>query len=68
MLMKTMQDIRTQSDQDLAETVTRARETLRVERFKDKFTRKASIIRNAKLEAARALSELTARRRNQATK
>lgn len=52
------------SDRDLVELVTEARETVRAERFKDAFSRKASVIRTAKLEIARALTELSARRRN----
>ena len=50
------------SDRDLAELVAAARETIRAERFKDAFSRKASVIRTAKLEIARALTELTKRR------
>jgi len=45
-----------------------ARDTVRQERFKDKFARKASIIRNAKNEVARALTELSVRRSNPETK
>lgn len=52
------------SDRDLVESVTTAREVLRAERFKDKFSRKASVIRKAKLEISRALTELNKRRRN----
>jgi hypothetical protein len=37
------------------------RETLREERFKDRFTRKASIIRATKLTIAQAMTEITAR-------
>lgn len=62
--MTNMQDIRNKSDKELTDVVDSARETLREERFKDKLGRKASIIKKAKLEIARALSELTARRRN----
>ncbi|MEZ4195464.1 MAG: 50S ribosomal protein L29 [Candidatus Paceibacterota bacterium] len=57
-----MSDIVKKTDAELVELVEKARETVRLERFKDKFSRKASIINNAKKEIARALTELTARR------
>lgn len=63
-----MQDIRKKSDTELTEMVQSARETIREERFKDKFSRKANIVRNAKTEIARVLTELSARRRNPETK
>ncbi len=63
-----MQDIRKKSDAELAEMVHSARETVREERFKDKFSRKASIIQNAKTEIARVLTELSVRRSNTETK
>jgi ribosomal protein L29 len=66
--MTNMQDIRKKSEKDLAEVVEKGRQTLRHERFKDAMSRKASIIRGAKTEIARALTELNARRRNQETK
>ena len=66
--MTNMQDIRKKSDVELAEMVQSARETVREERFKDKFSRKASVIKKAKTDAARALTELGARRRNPETK
>jgi len=66
--MTNMQDIKKKSDAELTELVQTARTTVREERFKDKFGRKASIIRNAKTEIARALTELTARRNNGDTK
>lgn len=66
--MTNMQDIRSKTEKELTEMVDSARETIRKERFKDKFGRKASVIKNAKTEIARALSELTARRRNPETK
>lgn len=66
--MTKMQDIQKKSETELTELVQEARETVRQERFKDKFARKASIIRNAKTEIARALTELNTRRRNQETK
>ncbi len=63
-----MQDIRNKSEAELAEIVQTARDTVRQERFKDKFARKANIIRNAKTEIARALTELSARRNKLETK
>lgn len=66
--MTKMQDIVKKSEAELTEMVQTARETVREERFKDKFGRKANVIRTAKTEIARALTELTARRRNQKTK
>lgn len=61
--MTKMEDIRKKSDAELASVVEQSRETVRQERFKDRFSRKAGVIRQAKLEAARALTELTARRK-----
>jgi ribosomal protein L29 len=58
-------DIQKKTDAELAILVNENRETLRQERFKDKFTRKASVIKNAKQTIAQALTELTSRRRNQ---
>ncbi len=66
--MSKSEDIRKKSEKDLAEMVQKGRETVRHERFKDALSRKASVIRNAKKETARALTELNARRRNQETK
>lgn len=66
--MTNMQDIRKKSDKELTEVVQKARETVRQERFKDIMSRKASTIRNGKTEIARALTELSARRRNPETK
>lgn len=66
--MTKMEDVRKKSDVELSELVQSARETLRAERFKDRFSRKANIIRNAKLEVSRALTELTARKNNPQTK
>jgi len=66
--MTNMLDIKKKSDRELAELVKESRETVRLERFKDKFSRKASTIRTAKTEIARALTELSARRRNVDTK
>jgi len=66
--MINMTDIRKKSETELTEVVEAARETLRTERFKDKFSRKANVIQNAKTEIARVLTELTDRRRNPETK
>lgn len=66
--MTNMKDIQKKSDAELTELVKTDRDTVRQERFKDKFSRKASIIRTAKTGIARALTELNARRRNQETK
>lgn len=66
--MTNMEDIKKKSDGELTELVQTARETIRTERFKDKFSRKASVIVNAKKDIARSLTELTARRRNPQTK
>ena len=56
-----MTDIRKKTEAELAELVRAARETIRTERFKDKLSRKASVIKTAKTEIARALTELTSR-------
>lgn len=61
--MTKMEDVRKKSDAELASMVEQSRETVRQERFKDRFSRKAGVVRQAKLEAARALTELTARRK-----
>ena len=66
--MINMQDVRKKTDAELTELVATARQTVREERFKDKFSRKASVIATAKTEIARALTELSARRRNVETK
>ncbi len=62
--MTNMSEIRKKTEAELSELVNTARETLRAERFKDKFSRKASVITGAKREIARALTQLTARRNN----
>ena len=59
--------MRKKSATDLADVVHTARKTVQDERFKDKFSRKASIIRTAKLAIARALTELHDRTRNNTT-
>jgi len=55
------EDIKKKSDSELTELVQKERQTLREERFKDKFSRKGSIIWNAKKTIARALTEQNAR-------
>lgn len=66
--MSKKQDMQKKSDRELAELVTEAREAVRAERFKDRFSRKANVIRKSKLDIARALTEISVRRRNQLTK
>jgi len=63
-----MKDIQKKADRELTDLVIAARETIRLERFKDKVSRKASVIRIAKTEIARSLTELTTRQRKQETK
>jgi len=63
-----MQDMRKKSVAELTNMVEEARKTVREERFKDRFSRKASVVQGAKTEIARALTELSARRRNPETK
>jgi ribosomal protein L29 len=50
------------------QSVADSRKTIQSERFKDTFSRKPAVIQKAKKEVARALTELTARRRNNETK
>jgi ribosomal protein L29 len=66
--MTQMSEIRKKTEAELVELVATTRETVRAERFKDKFSRKASVITGAKREIARALTELTARRTNKDAK
>jgi len=66
--MINMSDIRKKTDTELVEFAQKARETLRGERFKDKFSRKANVITTAKKEIARTLTELNTRCRNAKTK
>jgi ribosomal protein L29 len=66
--MTKMSEITKKTEAELVEMVNAARETLRAERFKDKFSRKASIIQGAKREVARALTLLSARRHNKDAK
>ena len=54
------------SDAELQKLISDAREVLRAERFKDKFSRKAGLIKEQKQQIARALTELNARGRDQA--
>jgi len=61
-------DIQKKTDSELTELVATSREELRAERFKDKFSKKASIISQAKATIARALTELNSRRRVTDTK
>jgi ribosomal protein L29 len=61
-------DIQKKSVAELGALVTTTREELRAERFKDRFTKKASIIRKAKLVIARALTEMNTRDLNGDTK
>jgi len=63
-----MSEIRNKSEAELTELVNVSRETIRAERFKDKFSRKASIITGAKREVARSLTVSSARRHNPDTK
>ncbi len=66
--MTKMSEIRKKTEAELVELVHTTRETLRVERFKDKFSRKSSNINTAKQVIARSLTELTARRKSNDTK
>jgi ribosomal protein L29 len=59
-----MSDMQKKTDAELVELTQKARETIRSERFKDKFSRKASVIQGAKKEVARALTVLSKRRGN----
>jgi len=61
------QDVAKKTDAELTELVATERKQLRTERFKDKFSKKASVIKGAKLTIARALTEQSTRRRNQTT-
>ncbi len=66
--MTKMEDIRKKSEAELTAMVEEGRKALREERFKDKWSRKASLIRSAKTEIARAQTELSARLRKPQTK
>lgn len=63
-----MSEIRKKTDAELQEMIAKAREVVRVERFKDKFSRKVGVVDKAKQEIARALTELSDRRCNNGTK
>lgn len=61
-------DIAKKSIGELEELVLATRAELQAERFKDRFAKKASIIRQAKLTIARALTEMKTRTRSSETK
>lgn len=61
-------DIQKKSSGELTELIITSREALRTERFKDKFSKKATVIRSSKNAIAQALTEMNARRRNQVVK
>ncbi len=61
-------DIAKKTDSEIGDLIVATRTELRDERFKDRFTKKASIIRQAKLTIARALTELNTRTRQSDTK
>jgi ribosomal protein L29 len=63
-----MSELKNKTEAEISTIVVGARKTLQTERFKDKFSRKASIIGNAKKEIARALTELSLRRSNKDAK
>ncbi len=65
--MSKIQDLRKKSDAELATAVQDARKSIQDEHFKDAFSRKAKVIRTAKKDIARGLTELNARRRNNVT-
>lgn len=54
-------EIKGKTDQELANLIQENKKTLRTERFKDKFSKKAGVIKAAKRQVARAYTELTAR-------
>lgn len=68
MPMTNMKDIKAKSDRELEDLIAESREKHRTERFKDQFSRKKSVMDNAKKTTARALTELNARRSNPETK
>ncbi len=61
-------DLEKKSVAELGDLITATRNELQAERFKDRFAKKASIIRNAKLVIAQALTEMNARARRGDTK
>jgi ribosomal protein L29 len=62
-LMK-YQDIQKKTDAELTELVIATQKELRTEKFKDKFTKKSSVIAGAKKTIAQSLTEITARRKS----
>ncbi len=60
------QDIQKKTDAELTELVIATRKELRTENFKDKFSKKASVIQGAKKTIAQALTEITTRRNSAA--
>lgn len=60
------QDIQKKTDAELTELVATTRAELRTENFKDKFSKKASVIQGAKKTIAQALTEITTRRNSAA--
>jgi len=60
--MAKKESLKKHSDQELVDLVTSSREAVRAERFKDKFSKDAGVIRTNKKAVARALTELNARR------
>ncbi len=63
-----MSELKKKTDKELIELVQNSREAVREEFFKEKFSRKASVIHGNKKVIARALTELSARRLNKDTK
>lgn len=59
------QDLKKQSKEELDKLLQTTRETLRAENFKDKFSKKASTIREAKRTIAQTLTELSARHKEE---
>ena len=61
-------EIREKTDAELHALINSGHDALRAERFKDKFSRKAGLIRATKRQIARAHTELNARRTADNTK
>jgi ribosomal protein L29 len=57
-------EIQSKSDAELQTIIQENREKLRIERFKDRHSRAAATVRHAKRQIARAMTELTARRKS----
>lgn len=66
--MTKMSEISKKTENELISFVQKARETIRAERFKDKFSRKAPVITGSKRDIARALTTLNAGRNNKNAK